>query len=572
MPAFMVLLRRLLVAGSLACLSAGLSPARAFAQDAGQALNGPDQSQAQPPDQAPPPTAAPPTQQSPLPARLSDVEGSVRLVRVGPAQPAAQPAAQGTGQIPPPPPADEVFRQATVNMPVLAGMKIETGDDGRAELEFNDGSIARLTPNSVVALVSLDAHGEQLRAVRGLSYYELPGQSISVLSVEAGPDQVRLEPNTLLRADLDSAPYQVGVLRGSAHFNNPALDIGFEVNTGETASLDPTSPTAYDLKQDLAQNSWDAWNSDRDSTLAQLADGETNARVGNGGQDSEAWNDLDYYGSWYNVPGAGMAWAPDGVDASFDPYGQGAWGYYSGIGYTWVSSYPWGWLPYHCGGWSYFNGFGWGWQPGSGCGGFGGVGWYPYTGVHHRPPGYRIPPHPVPLDPRLRTHLGGVPLPHAQPLRPVERGQSYRFRQVGGTRPEPRAFPLSKTASASGSDSGDGGAGFAPVLPIVSMQQYRNGLVGGGLQGEHIERGRTLFTPGQNTIAPLPGVIPRQAGPIAPLPGVVRSSPGVIAAPPRVIPLTPHYSAPAPHYSAPTPHYAAPAPHVSAPAPAARGH
>ncbi len=565
-------IQRFAVLGILfAALATNAPASQGQAQDQDPAQD-PSQSQAPAQTSAPPPQGAgagratPASQSSPLPARLSDVEGSVRLAQIAaPAEPSQAPAA---GQLPPPPPADETFDQASVNMPVLAGMQIETGDDGRAEVEFNDGSIARLTPNSAVAIVSLESAGEGLRAVRGLSYYELPAGSPGVLTLEAGPDQARLAPNTLLRADLDNPPFQVAVLRGSAHFNNKSSDIGFEANAGETASLDPSSPTAYDLKQDVAENTWDAWNGDRDSALAQMADGETNARVGNGSSDSAAWNDLDYYGTWYNVPGAGMAWAPDGVDASFDPYGAGAWGLYSGVGYTWVSSYPWGWLPYHCGGWSYFNNFGWGWQPGRGCGGFGGVGWYPYTGLHHAPNGYRIPPRPVPLDPRLRNHLGGVPLPRSQPLKPVLRGPEYRFRTVGGTRPEPRAFPLGKVASANGGagteSAGDGGLGFAPTLPVVNGQQYRQpggyGFAGGaggggaygargygggaygagGLQSQHIERGRVVVTPSTGPIAPLPRVV-------APAPRIA-PPPRVIAAPPRVV-----MPAPAPHFSAPAP-------------------
>jgi len=490
-------------------------------------------------DQAVGSAAFPQPVASSLPARLSDVEGSVHIGQMS-ASPGGTDATRQTapGQVPPPP-ADQAFSQATLNMPVLAGTEIATGDDGRAELQFNDGGIARLTPNSILHITSLGNGAEQLR---GLSYFETPDRGTGVITVQAGPDGVRLAQGSLLRFDLDSAPYAIAVLRGSAHFNNQASDIGFEANTGETATIDPQSATAYDLTQDMAQNSWDAWNTDRDSTLAQLADGETNARVGSGDTDSPAWNDLDYYGTWYNVPGAGMAWAPDGVDANFDPYGSGAWGYYSGVGATWVSSYPWGWLPYHCGGWSYFGGFGWGWQPG-GCGSYGGAGWYPYTGVHHPPPGYRLPARP--LDPRLRTHLGGVPLPHSQPLKPVVRGPIYRFRQVGGTRPEPRAFPLDKTASV------DGGPGFAPILPLGNTQGYGqqpgsafNGSTYGSSYGNNgaglparrigpgvepgIGRGRAIITPGPNVITPPSRMLPP---PRMAVPPPVRVAPPPAAAP-----------------------------------------
>jgi hypothetical protein len=34
------------------------------------------------------------------------------------------------------------------------------------------------------------------------------------------------------------------------------------------------------------------------------------------------------------------------------------------MGYTWISSEPWGWLPYHYGMWNYSAEFGWFWMPG----------------------------------------------------------------------------------------------------------------------------------------------------------------------------------------------------------------
>lgn len=514
------------------------------------------------------PSMHPAAESTPLPARLSDVEGSVTVTQTATSQNSASGGSSGnsTGQagIPPPPPADEVSQQATVNMPVLAGMQVATAGDGRAELQFDDGSVARVTPQSAVQLVAIQgsgsSSGEQLRAVRGLTYFELPDGALSVMTVQAGPDRIRLGRNTLVRVDMDGTPYKVAVIRGSAHFNNRASDIGFEVTAGNTATLNPASPSDYDVEQDLAANSWDAWNTDRDTSAAELASGETNARVGNGDADSAGWDDLDYYGTWYDVPGAGMAWSPDGADANFDPYGTGAWNYYSGVGYTWVSPYPWGWLPYHCGGWSYFNNFGYMWQPGGGCGGYGGVGWYPYTGIHGAPGGYQLPGHPQ--SPLFRSRLGGAVLPRSQPLVRVNRSNAFQFRELGGTRPEPREMPLR--------DSGliEGESAYAPMLPVVAsprLQQYRQPVgalpVGGRIVSsgsnlaQSVQGGRPAFTPG---LAP---------GPDA---GRTIRSPYVLG-PSRVPTVPSGPSAPARTYQPAAPRATAPAVH-STPAPAATGH
>ena len=49
-------------------------------------------------------------------------------------------------------------------------------------------------------------------------------------------------------------------------------------------------------------------------------------------------SDLNYYGSFYNIPGYGMMWQPYLVGAGWDPFMNGAWTWYPGAGYAWVSA------------------------------------------------------------------------------------------------------------------------------------------------------------------------------------------------------------------------------------------
>ena len=48
-------------------------------------------------------------------------------------------------------------------------------------------------------------------------------------------------------------------------------------------------------------------------------------------------------------------WQPYLVGAGWDPFMNGAWMWYPGAGYTWVSAYPWGWTPYRYGSWTYLQ-------------------------------------------------------------------------------------------------------------------------------------------------------------------------------------------------------------------------
>lgn len=441
--------------------------------------------------------AAPAAQSSPMPARLSDVEGTVRIAQT----PVEATAPSSTG-MPPPPPPEALFRQALPNMPVMAGMDVQTGSDGRAELQFPDGDIARVAPNSEVVVVALGLEGERLRAANGLSYYEQPGGATGSVAVLVGPDVVTPQGSSLLRVDLDKTPYQVAVLRGAALVdgiaeggNSPG--VGFALASGQTAMLAPASPQDYDVKSEASSNSWDTWNTDRDAASTEMANGSTAGHAGSDTEEAEAWNDLDYYGTWYDVPGAGLAWGPDGVDASFDPYGAGAWGFYPGVGYTWISSYPWGWLPYRCGGWGFFPSFGWLWQPGNACG----LRWFPYPAIRSGPPGYRIPSLPS------QRRLSGAHIPRPEPLLAVHRGTAFQFRQLGGARPAPRQLTLPSAEA----------GGTMIVAPMLSpgRQDYRASSFGpmprtgpGGLTNEHMVGPRAIYVPPPRVNTPAPRAVP----------------------------------------------------------------
>src|SRR5215475_12421873 len=68
--------------------------------------------------------------------RLSDVQGSVQINKNS-----------GLG-----------FENAFVNLPITQGVQLRTGTNGRAEVEFEDGSSMRLAPNTSLEFTSLGAN------------------------------------------------------------------------------------------------------------------------------------------------------------------------------------------------------------------------------------------------------------------------------------------------------------------------------------------------------------------------------------------------------------------------------
>lgn len=355
-----------------------------------------------------PPPPPPPTSSEQAPnaaaapsavARLSNVEGTVEILR-------------GTTL---------EFSHAVMNMPLAEGVTVRTDDSGRAEIEFEDGSVARITPNSSLVITHLTRSADgtldtSLRQRAGLAYYELRSDPHYPFHVTFAQEAVSPTVNSTFRVDLGAAPPALAVLDGSVRVQgsgNPSGSYFVEVRQGHTIQFRPsaTAPAPYTVADWIAPNGFDDWNQQLDQEAAEQAQNQTPARVQQGGgsiMDSGiGWSDLDTYGGWFPLPGYGMVWQPWGIGPGFDPYGFGMWADYGGFGYTWISAWPWGWLPFHYGMWTYIGGFGWGWLPGQypfwggyGYGYYGGaVGYgryrYPYTNVFRGPRGYVAPAPPA---------------------------------------------------------------------------------------------------------------------------------------------------------------------------------
>ncbi len=261
--------------------------------------------------------------------------------------------------------------QAVANMPLFEGTEVVTADDGRAEIQFEDGSVARLSPNSSLALTVLRGQGgagdAEIALESGLGYFELQG------SGQAGPIRVRFGDSvvtasgfTVLRINLDNPSGELAVFSGNAHVERGNV-LTLELHGGESVEMNAAEPGRYQLSESIEPDSWDAWNSDRDQDLAAEAAARTGASNGFEESGNPAWNDLDANGNWYNVPDQGNIWSPyEAANPDWDPYGNGYWMSTPLFGNNWVSGYGWGYLPFQCGLWNYYNNFGWGWAPGTG--------------------------------------------------------------------------------------------------------------------------------------------------------------------------------------------------------------
>ena len=308
---------------------------------------------------------------------------------------------------------------AIVNAPLFEGTQVVTFEDGKAEVEFEDGSVARLSPNSSLTLSVLKPEdgpgGTEVRLDSGLGYFELQSGQSGHMQVRFGDAVVTANGFTVLRVDLDNAPGRLAVFSGNAHVERGSA-ISVDMHGGESLSLNTQDLSKYDLAETIEPDSWDTWNADRDQVLTAEASSRTEATQSFPDNSNPAWNDLDANGNWYNVPGSGYVWSPyDATTPGWDPYGNGNWMWTPGYGYMWVSGDSWGYLPFACGMWSFYDGFGWGWSPGAGaCSPWWGGGGSIWVVNIVRPPfGYlppRMPHRPVRLPVAPGRRNGPYPL------------------------------------------------------------------------------------------------------------------------------------------------------------------
>ncbi|MGD0095498.1 MAG: FecR family protein [Terracidiphilus sp.] len=330
---------------------------------------------------------------APRAARLSYVDGKVQI-------------AQGSQLLADP---------ALANAPLFEGSQVLTLEDGRAELQIDDGSVVRLSPNSSLTLAVLrgaDGSGDaEIDLGGGLGYFELQGGSGgSQIRIRFGDSVVTAGGFVVLRVNLDTPPGELAVFSGNAHLERDHA-MALDLHGGQSVTLSASDPSQYTVADSIEPDSWDTWNSDRDQALSSMAADRTGAAKSLPESNNPAWNDLDANGNWYNVPGQGNVWSPfEASNPGWDPYGNGYWMWTPRFGYIWVSGDSWGYMPFQCGAWNFYSDFGWGWAPGM-CQPWwgGGGGWIFNIGL--APVRYRPPSRPVPLPPHSpigRPMKGGL--------------------------------------------------------------------------------------------------------------------------------------------------------------------
>ena len=329
--------------------------------------------------------------------RLSLVQGDVRILHDSKGDPLANDKAS--------------WERAELNLPIRQHDVLAT-DNGRAEVEFENGAMAFINENSVLEFfdLSLDDGSLTTRLVlrQGTgSFYVNPARA-DYFSVTGADFTAEAAGRANFRMDNFDDGSTVAVIKGQVnvvHKNDSKLLVkgqSLTISAGGAAASVGSAPESDDF---------DRWVSGRENSVVTA----TNAAMQYSNTSSyvSGFGDLYTYGSFYPISGIGYGWQPYGVGLGWSPFDYGNWFYGPQFGWSFIGSQPWGWLPYHYGGWFFQPGIGWLWTPTGFRGGNVPVKYHPVTATFVRSGSTvaMVPTHP--LDKGSKTPLN---LAHVMPL------------------------------------------------------------------------------------------------------------------------------------------------------------
>ena len=302
------------------------------------------------------------------------------------------------------------FENATMNMPLVQGDQVRTGQDGWVEIQLENSSIIRLAPESQITLTVLTRFPSGATATE-VNLDEGEGEFAASATDEDGPFRVNVRQRTISLkrtsrfrvTTINSDPLEVAVWKGEVSLSNPEDAQEVSIRKGEIFTIDPQDPGHYDLENNAQADDLDKWSGERDQYLSTYASNNNNNSINTQSPYQYGVSDLSYYGQYSNVVGCGYCWQPYGVSADWDPFMNGYW-MNSPWGFTWVSAYPWGWMPYRFGQWIFVPGLGWRWRPGVWNR------WAAFPHVVNAPAGFR-PPSPPAVGAKTTAplHVNGDP-------------------------------------------------------------------------------------------------------------------------------------------------------------------
>ena len=245
-----------------------------------------------------------------------------------------------------------------INAPLMTDDRIATGQNSRAEVQFDAANILRIGGNAEIHLAALENGRYHLEIARGTFTYRILRQARVELELNTPSVSARPVREGAFRISVtESGESEITARTGDVEIFTPK---GTQwVYAGQTMMARGTlADPEFQIVNASAVDDWDRWNESRDRAV------QSNNSAQYVPQGVYGTEDLDANGTWVNVAPYGNVWRPTAVAVGWAPYRNGRWVWVNWYGWTWVSSDTWGWAPYHYGRWFFDARWGWNWYPG----------------------------------------------------------------------------------------------------------------------------------------------------------------------------------------------------------------
>jgi len=248
---------------------------------------------------------------------------------------------------------------AQLNLPIRQGYVLAT-DNGRAEVEFENGTLAFLKENTVLEFYDLSLKDGALitRLVlrQGSASFHVNPVSGDYFSVTGGDFTVEAGSRATFRVDNFDNGSSVEAVSG--HVNVLHQEETTLLVKGQSLSMKAGDESSVTIGRVPEPDEFDHWVSGQIDTVATAT--AATMQYTNSPYYAAGFGSLYSYGSWFNCGGSGLGWRPFGVGYAWSPFNNGQWIWDPAFGWTFASFDPWGWAPYHYGGWLFDSGCG-GW-------------------------------------------------------------------------------------------------------------------------------------------------------------------------------------------------------------------
>jgi hypothetical protein len=309
--------------------------------------------------------------------RLSLVQGDVRFARETHGDPLADSSA--------------TWENAGLNLPIHQGYVLAT-DNGRAEVEFENGALAFLKEHTILEFYDLSLN-DSARTTRlvlrqgSAAFYVNPGAD-DYFSVTGGDFTVEALGRSEFRLDTYDDGSNVEAFKGRVNVLHKKEET--RLQKGQSLSVKAGDDSSVSVGSVAQEDDFDQWVSGQIESVSAA----TVASQQYTGSSSyvPGFADLYTYGAFSSCGAYGYGWRPFGAGLGWSPFTSGQWIFDPASGgYAWLSYQPWGWAPYHYGGWLFD----------ASCGGWFysppilyGYAGYPVGPVRRFPKGVH-PPHPI---------------------------------------------------------------------------------------------------------------------------------------------------------------------------------